>query len=172
MDEFFYYLVDYVNGYGYEDMLEVLYYTPFESRNHIDNNLLISAREFRESRSMSHQYPGNCFEIFIQLAIRMDDILYDSHHGHRIEEWFWLMMRNMGLIVHDNEHCDISIVENIIEKFINKKYKKDGTGGPFPLDRPLRNVRQVSLWMQLNWYINEQFEYEFNNLESEEDYNE
>ena len=169
IDEFFYYLVDYIDGYGYEDMLKVLYKTPFEAKVKTDSNLLVSAREFREERTRITDYPGNCFEVLVQMAIDMDDILYDSKHGTRVDQWFWIFMDNMGLTNYDNNDFDYDAVARIVDSFNRRKYKVSGEGGPCPLNRPTKNLRKTDYWYQINMYVNENFAYEYDNLEEDED---
>lgn len=169
MNDYFYALVDRINGYGYEDMLSVLYNTPFTSRIPKDNNRLKDCIALRDRYGYFNRQDGNCFEIFVCLALDMDELLRDQDHGDRTEEWFWLMMTNIGLVNYDNNNFNEKEVENIIDIFVKRKYKTDGRGGPFPLRYPRDNMRKTDLWYQLNWYVNENFEYEFNDLEEFED---
>lgn len=168
-DSYFWFLVDYVDGYSYENLLLTMWETPFYAKIKLDENLLTKASAFRHKHSNSTKNPGNCLEIFVQLALNMDSILYDSKHGFRVVDWFWLMMENMHLIQHDNPNFDEDVVKDILDKFVKRRFKMNGEGGPFPLDRPRENLRKVSWWYNLNFYINENFVYEFENLE-EDDY--
>ena len=58
---------------------------------------------------------ANCFEIFISLSSKFDWLLSDLKNPDRTEEWFWMMMRNTGLIFYDNEHFDREKVEAICD---------------------------------------------------------
>lgn len=153
-----------------------MFNTPFEVKVKNDANRVIQALNMRKELGYHprkfEKDLANCFEIFIILAQNMDDILHDLKHGNRTEEWFWLMMKNMGLIFHDNDDFVESDVDTILDMFVHRKYYKNGDGGPFPLKRPLDNMRRVELWYQVNWYVNENFEYEFNEIESEDFENE
>ena len=134
----------------------------------LDENLLTKASTFRYNHSNSHNNPGNCLEIFVQLALDFDSIMYDGVHGPRVIDWFWLMMENMQLIQHDNPNFDEDTVKDILDKFVKRKFKPNGEGGPFPIDKPRENLRKVSWWYNLNFYIDENFAYEFDNLDTEE----
>lgn len=167
MSETFYYFIDRLDGYGYEDMLKVLWNTPFEVKVGRDVNLLNEANDFRYNHGLRNDNPGNCLEILYQLSYKMDSLLYDGDHGPRYVEWFWLMIKNMGLIIFDNENFNYKEVKRKVDIFSQRKYKPDGKGGPFPLQRPISNMKKVDYWYQLNYYVNENFEYEFT---EEDDY--
>lgn len=171
MNDYFYALVDRVNGYGYEDMLRVLYSYPFEIIVETDANLLPNVFALRDEYGYKpkpyEKDMANCFEIFISLASKFDWLLSDLKNPDRTEEWFWMMMKNTGLIFYDNEHFNRDDIESICDVFVHRKYKTNGYGGPFPLRQPRKNVRRVDLWYQINWYVNENFEYEFNDIQEE-----
>jgi hypothetical protein len=42
---------------------------------------------------------------------------------------------------------------DIIEGVVWRNYKRDGTGGMFPLIRPEYNQKKVEIWYQLNAYV-------------------
>lgn len=169
MSRYFNKLVELVDGYGYENMLLDLYNTPFEVKVHNDENRLDEAYKLRDIYGGPHDNPGNCFEVLIVLAKDVDDILWDSRHGDRTKEWFWMMMENMGLTEYTNPNYNEGRVAIAIDIFVNRKFAKNGSGGPFPLRRPLSNMRRIEWWYALNAYVNENFEYEFEDIQEVND---
>ena len=167
---YFYDLVNFVDGAGaYENVLQALFNTPFEAKVAKDENRLKDCRYLREKFGWPTVNPGNCLEVLIVVARDMEDILYDDRHGNRTVEWFWLMMSNMGLTEYTNARYEDTAVLDIIDKFVQRKYKTNGEGGPFPLRRPPNNQRRADLFMLMNYYVNENFIYEYEDLEEFED---
>lgn len=163
-------LVEIVDGYGYENLLRHLYSEEFIVKVKTDVNLIQDVRYLREKCDWPVTSPPTVLEILICIARNMDDILYDSKHDSRLREWFWLMLENMGLTMYTNPAYDENAVTTIVDIFNNRRYRVTGEGGPFPLKHPPKNMRKVDYWYQVNYYVNENFSYEFDNLE--EDINE
>ena len=72
------------------------------------------------------------------------------------EKWFWQMIKNLGL----NKMTDGSFNERkigaILYEWMNRLYDENGKGGAFPLKKPKKDQRLVSIWDQMNLYLNEQ----------------
>lgn len=64
------------------------------------------------------------------------------------ERWFWEMIDNLGL----RNYSEQSVIDNV-GKWMARDYDKDGRGGIFPLNRPLRNQRTVPIWEQAGSYM-------------------
>jgi hypothetical protein len=108
--------------------------------------------------------PCTMFEMLVALAMRVDDILYDSERGCQIDRWFWMLISNLGL----DKATDAEMVWNgeYGEKFVNKtidfllerKYGKKGIGSLFPLHSNRYSDRKdVEIWYQMHDYIDENF---------------
>lgn len=103
----------------------------------------------------------SCLEMMIALAIRMEDeILYDPSKGDRTSEWFWIMMRNLGLDkvcdeMYEDYMLDGRYVDDILDNFIHRTFMPDGSGGLFPLIHPKEDQRVVEIWSQMQSYLNE-----------------
>ena len=79
---------------------------------------------------------------------------YDE--GNRTSQWFWIMLTNLGLNGMDDDHFDEYEANRIIDRFLNREYEADGSeGGIFVLEKPFRDLRDVELWIQANWFIGE-----------------
>lgn len=167
MSRYFNELIDIVDGRGYENLLLHMFNTPFYCKVHNDSNTLHHCRDLRNECNAHHDDDYNVFEFFIALARGMDDILHDLQHGDRTADWFWMMMENMGLTQYTNPNYDEKRVDVVIQNFIERRFAKNGEGGPFPLKRPLGNMRRTEWWYALNWYVEENYDYEFNDIQEE-----
>ena len=69
-------------------------------------------------------------------------------------DWFWVLIGNLGLIdCTDVFPPDPRIVEEILDKVIDRKYADNGAGGLFPLEHPHEDQREVELWYQAQAYL-------------------
>lgn len=70
------------------------------------------------------------------------------------EDWFWILIDNLGLIeCTDANPPDEMILDEILNKVINRDYADNGAGGLFPLQKPNEDQRGVELWYQANAYL-------------------
>ena len=109
------------------------------------------------------------FEMLAALAIRCESqLMRNSSLGDRTAKWFFIMLENLGLAGFDNRHWSSSSraeIEHIVEDFLNRKYKRNGVGGAFPLKHSRNNQSNEQIWDQLMAYINENFNEDDENLE-------
>lgn len=97
--------------------------------------------------------PCSVLEMMIALAIRCEEsIMDDPDIGDRTSEWFWLMMKNLGLDYMSDRKFDRDIAEEKISIFLDRKYKRNGEGGLFVVDGR-RDLRKVEIWYQMCWYL-------------------
>lgn len=72
-------------------------------------------------------------------------------------EWFWTMLDNLDLL----DACDYNYSGDYVHRqiaiFLDRKYRKDGTGGMFPLKHPDGDQRKVELWYQFSAWFNENY---------------
>lgn len=99
---------------------------------------------------------GDCsiLEMLVALSIRCEDyIMCDDDIGDQTGKWFWLMIFNLNLRSMTDEYFDKIYVDDVIYKFLNRKYDPDGTGGLFRIKNCPHDLREVEIWYQLNWYL-------------------
>ena len=97
--------------------------------------------------------PCSVLEMMIALAIRCEEsIMDDPDIGDRTSEWFWLMMKNLGLDYMSDRKFDRDIAEEKISIFLDRKYKRNGEGGLFVVNGG-RDLRKVEIWYQMCWYL-------------------
>lgn len=98
--------------------------------------------------------PCSVFEMILALAIRCEEnIMDDTAFGNRTGQWFWGMIVNLGLGSMTDDQFDKLYVEENIERFLNREYEPDGTGGLFTISNCERDLRDVEIWFQLCYYL-------------------
>ena len=119
---------------------------------------------------MGRDYDGprgtpTVLEIFCSIAVECEDkIMHNDDYGNRTDQWFWIMLYNLGINIYDDEHYSSRIAEEIEDKvqmFLSRGYNYYGDGGIFTVNRPYYDMRSAPLWEQLNWYLNENYAEEF-----------
>jgi hypothetical protein len=87
------------------------------------------------------------------MANQIDDL--------RMVDWFWMMLGNAELDGFTDEafyalrgHI---LVDKILNRILDRTYKRDGIGGLFPLKHPKKDQRRVELWYQMNAYLVENY---------------
>ena len=100
--------------------------------------------------------PCSVLEMMVALAFRCEEhIMYDPEIGDRTGQWFWTMIVNLGLSSMDDSKFDDQFVEDVMFRFLNRRYKMNGEGGLFVLNHCKRDLRRIEIWYQLMWYLNE-----------------
>lgn len=95
-------------------------------------------------------------EMMVALARRIEiHIMDDPAKGNRTSVWFWTMVDNLGLRNMDNSHIDISTVKQILARFVDRKYKRNGKGGLFSVQRRDLDMREIDIWYQAMAFLNE-----------------
>lgn len=100
--------------------------------------------------------PCTVLEMMIALAIRCEEtIMDDPEAGDRTTYWFWSMMESLGLKGMSDERFDERLAERIVDIFLNREYAENGKGGLFTVRHPYRDLRDVEIWCQMNWHLDE-----------------
>lgn len=103
---------------------------------------------------VSRRKPCSVLEMMIALAIRCEETIMDNPaYGDRTAQWFWSMIKNLGLYSMTDNVFDINYVESVIDRFLNREYAPNGEGGLFKINNCKRDLRDVEIWHQLCWYL-------------------
>ncbi len=157
-------MVGYYEGDGHDNLMWLLFNTDFTWSVANDDNRAAEGIELRrifmeKEGWFSEPLDGEeccCLEMFIGLAKRMDDDIMWDGETDRTADWFWMMMANMGF----DEHDDYYVIEDVLERFLDRKYALNGDGGPFPLKgRNVPNQRKIEIWRQMQAYMVENYEF-------------
>lgn len=95
-------------------------------------------------------------EMMAALSIHIEEsIMVDPDKGDRTARWFMEMIGNLGLSGMDDRRYDERLVDSHIDIFLHRRYEPDGRGGLFHLEHCTDDLRNVQIWYQMNWYLNE-----------------
>lgn len=102
--------------------------------------------------------PVSVLEVMLAMAYRCFTQILDSSSGDNlIPVIFMDMIESLGLKDMDDYNYDEFKVDKAIDILIERQYNPNGSGGLFTVDNPLKDMRDVELWMQCMWYINQKF---------------
>lgn len=104
-----------------------------------------------DPRGLWREIGCSVFEMLIALSRRA---AFESE-GTDLE-WFWRFMHNLELDEYSDAVYEISIdeeVTEVLDRLINRTYRRNGEGGLFPLRHSRRDQRKVELWYQMSSYL-------------------
>lgn len=103
--------------------------------------------------------PCSMLEMLIALAIQIDvQIMQGPYEKDRSVEWFWEMLRNLGISEFDDYHFsseNARIIRDALDRINTRRYCKDGSGGLYPLKNANSDQRFVPIWVQMQEYFKE-----------------
>lgn len=125
--------VDFRYRFGYENG-----YSDVEIAKYIDNK------------------PCSILEMMVALAFRIEEhIMSNPDIGDRTGKWFWGMIENMGLKTMTDATFDVRYANEVVERFLNREYGRDGKGGLFTVKNCRYDLRGIEIWYQACWYLNQ-----------------
>lgn len=153
---------------SYRKLLSLLHTTEFIYSVEMDSNRWtdgINLRyRFGSESSISDriivQYlgdePCSVLEMMMALALRCEEnIMKDVDMGDRTAHWFWSMIDNMGLGMMSDPKFDKTYVQLVTDSFLNRDYGYHGEGSLFTVLNPRKDMRNVEMWYQMCWYLDE-----------------
>ena len=155
----------YTNNYSYRKLLSYLHDVEFTYRNRSDADRAYDGINLRDRFAMLYDddYPyvmdcldGPCsvLEMMVALAIRCEETIMDYPQiGNRTGQWFWRMIVNLGLGSMMDERFNMNDAEEIISIFLKRRYDPSGRGGLFTIRGCHSDLRTVSIWNQMMWYL-------------------
>lgn len=175
IDEYFVWLKNLVCGerfetpYSFDELLTLLHRIEFTYLIPMDQNRAEDGISLRYRYAITSDCPysvdevldainGPCsvLEMMIALAVRCEeDVMDDPGIGDRTRQWFWGMIVNLQLGGLHDGNFDQDHVEFSICRLLNRDYEPDGRGGLFTVRRPPRDLRDVEIWTQLMWYLDD-----------------
>ena len=98
--------------------------------------------------------PCSIFEMMVALSLECEENIMDNpSYGNRTRQWFWEMINSLGLGGMTDEMFDISYVNYVVERFLNRDYEPNGKGGLFTIRDCDVDLRDVEIYYQLCWYL-------------------
>lgn len=99
-------------------------------------------------------HPCSILEMMIALSIRCEEhIMEDSDLGDRTGQWFWNMIISLGLGAMPDSKFDERHAEEVIDRFIDRSYERNGHGSLFTVEHPSQDMRDVEIWYQMCMYL-------------------
>lgn len=98
--------------------------------------------------------PCSILEMMIALANRCEeDYMDDPAFGDRTAQWFWGMITSLGLGSMTDIWYDKRYVDEVLYKFLNRKYEPDGRGGLFRIRDYRGDMRKIEIWYQMCYFL-------------------
>lgn len=107
--------------------------------------------------------PACVFEVLVCLARNMNDLM-NIDPEPKVKEYFGRLMMNVGFDFYDEEDWDDNSQKvekywtDLLNRVLDRAYLPDGEGGLFPVEDAEADLRELSLWDQMNLWTNEQME--------------
>jgi hypothetical protein len=170
--EYFRWLCEFVIGESYSKstsylkLLRYLYSVEFTYTIGMDGNRAEDGTDLRYRFAEENDYaypivtaylddrPCSVLEMMIALAIRCEDrIMADSNEGDRTGQWFWNMVVSLGLGLMTDSRFDEDRAEEIVSRFLNREYARNGKGGLFTVSNRRVDMRSIEIWYQMCMYL-------------------
>lgn len=171
-DRYFNFLCDFVGNRAHEfnRLLSELHAMEFYTLIPNDDNRAEDGKELRtrfmDKEGLQHALsfsflepfdPCSVLEMLIGLSLRLEFETMSSRWEKTPEEWFWILIDNLGLSWCNDSIFDKEEVVMKIQTFLDRHYKHDGNGGLFPLKNPRKDQRRIEIWYQMSAYILENY---------------
>lgn len=173
--DYFQWLCEMVHSDGpsqsYGILLKTLHSIPFFALHERDLNRMDDGYRLRyEYQSFSghrisedlYEMKVSVLEVLIGLTNRIEDLMYDPDKGDQTLIWFWEMIDNLGFENFTDEAFGSRQwytfqVEDVIKKWLERRFQRNGKGSPFPLENWKYDQRKIELLYQMNDYLNERY---------------
>lgn len=153
---------------SYRKLFMKLYHTPFTYFIPLDDNRAADGIDLRYRFGREKGYsdaliasylddkPCSVLEMMVALAIRCEEhIMEDDEIGDRTGQWFWNMIVSLGLGQMDDTRYDMKYVSDVLNRFLERDYARNGKGGLFTIEYCPHDMRSIDIWYQLCLYLNE-----------------
>ena len=153
-----------LGGKTYNKLMDQLHYEEFECLIERDNNRALDGVSLRNDffdeiglQNGSFFSECSCLELLVGLAIRIDNEYIGDPAEEHPEVIFWRMLCNLKLDRFDDSHYNTETVYDILDKWIYRKYSRNGVGSIFPVRNPEIIMPDVEIWSQMNAYLKENY---------------
>jgi hypothetical protein len=153
-------------GEGYKNLINGLFKREFYSPLERDSNRaaygLLLRKQFLDiygfdNSDLNFLGPCSVLEMMIALADGIDTYgSIDMLPIERTTRYFWMMVCNLGLdgLVDANwNYTSEGYFNHVIDVLLDRKYAANGSGGLFPLQKPMADQRDVEIWFQMQSYF-------------------
>lgn len=154
----------YANTISYDKLLMRLHSVEFTYLMSMDENRAKDGVELRWRFALDHGMsdvptcldgPCSVLEMMIALSVYCEENIMDNPNiGNRTGQWFWSMVVNLGLGSMTDNRYNKRFVDDVINRFLNRDYERNGKGGLFRIDNCDYDVRNLDIQHQLCLYLN------------------
>ncbi len=150
----------------YSQLIWLLYGTDFRCSMGQDVYRIEDGFELR--RQFSEWYPAarrirsfwkkrcSVLELMIALAKRCEEnIMEDPVYGDRTGQWFFEMLKSLGLDGMTDDAFDGEEAADILERFLDREYGSNGAGGLFTVRSGRWDMRRTDIWYQMMHWLTE-----------------
>ena len=103
---------------------------------------------------INRNVPCSVLEMMIALSIRCEESIMDNPaYGDRTAQWFWGMIKTLGLYTMTDDRFDEGYVSMVVDRFLDRRYEPNGEGGLFKIPNCKYDLRKIEIWYQLCWYL-------------------
>lgn len=132
-----------MDGNRAEDGIDLRYKFGYE--NNLNESMISTYLDYK---------PCSILEMMIALSLRCEEnITYNPDLGDRKAQLFWNMIVSLKLGIMDDTNFDICYVEKVLDKFLNRKYEPNGSGGLFTINNSDKDLRDMEIWYQMHLYL-------------------
>ena len=118
-------------------------------------DMLLRSKDYRQQENIGKELTVMRIRLQkLRFAIRLEEhIMDDPDIGNRTGQWFWDMIVSLGLGSMDDSKFDKAHAIDVIRRFLNRDYGRDGKGGLFTIEHCRYDMRDIEIWYQANWYL-------------------
>lgn len=149
---------------NYRLLMAELHNSPFEFFVDHDDNRAEDGISLRDEfgtklgfRRIEFDRECSVLEMLVALAIRIENEYIGDPEDEHPELIFWEMVKNLGLDRCTDARFNETYVFNVLKKWIQRDFHKNGHGSIFPLRRSSRDQTKVEIWGQMNEYLSEKY---------------
>lgn len=152
---------------NYERLLRELHRTTFTWIIPMDENRDMDAVELRKEFLFDcgyHRYelwntPRSVLEVLLAFSRRIEIEITGEPGNDDISRWFWVMLGNLGLMKFSDDRFVKEEVDKILGIWLDRKFKKNGSGSIFSVKKSGVNMTDVEMWYQMHYYLNENWKF-------------
>ena len=164
--EYYIYLTDVVGRKRHNLLLSYLYDTEFRWSYKVPTD----ANRARDGQLLRDRYANDTgdyilfsdkeetcsvLEMLVALSIRIEEDIMADPGFENPSKWFWTMLDNLKISELDDRRFDEAKAFDILDRWMSRSFKEDGSGSLFPLKHSIKDQRLVPIWDQANLYLNE-----------------
>lgn len=105
-----------------------------------------------DSGDMSEWKP-KCIDVILAIAYSIRNMAL-REESDSISDLFWGMMNSMGL---DNPNLSVKDIIQRLDDFMDRNFEPNGHGGLFIVNNPNLDMRELTIWEQINVYVGEKY---------------